>query len=266
MKESIIELKTWRLIDSGLCSAEYNMAVDEALLSNFKEGDLPILRLYRWETSLSLGRFSKLSQSVDMQILEKQKLPFVRRMTGGGILVHGGDLSYSIVLPRENLKDIGIKESYRHLCKFLINLYKKLGLSAKFAHDLKLSISKSNICMASNEPYDIIINGKKIGGNAQRYIKEAVFQHGTIPININHKNFQDIFLEESGLQDIATLDKIGCYITYEELKESLIEAFVESFNVEVIRDGLSPTQQKKANKLQEKKYTKKRWNIDAKQD
>ncbi len=242
------------------------MAVDEALLSEFRESDLPILRLYRWEPSISLGRFSKLSQSVDMKIIEKQKLPFVRRMTGGGILVHGGDLSYSLIFPREYLKDAGVKESYRYLCRFLINLYKKLGLKAEFAHDLKLESSKSNICMASNEPYDIIIDGRKIGGNAQRYTKKLLFQHGTIPLSLDARLFKDIFLEEFGLQEIATLDRIRKAVTYEELKESLIEVFMKSFDVKLIRDDLHPSQLKRANELQKKKYSNKRWNVDAKQD
>ncbi|MEA2091575.1 MAG: lipoate--protein ligase family protein, partial [Campylobacterota bacterium] len=247
-------------------SPEYNMAVDEALLRNFKDGDLPIIRLYRWEPSISLGRFSKLEQSVDIKALQKQNLSYVRRMTGGGILAHGGDLSYSITVPRRTLKDIGVKESYRYLCQFLINLYEKLGLKAEFAHDLKLESSKSNICMASNEPYDIIIDDRKIGGNAQRYTKEVLFQHGSIPIKLDAALFKDVFLEESGLKDIATLDRIGSSVIYEKLKAFLIEAFMESFDAQIIRDDLNTSQIKRACELQEKKYTNIRWNINGKQN
>ncbi len=239
------------------------MAVDEALLSNFKEGDVPILRLYRWEPSLSLGRFSNLTQSIDLQTLHKQKLSFVRRMTGGGVLVHGGDLSYSIVLPRAHLKNRGIKESYRYLCGFLINLYAALGLKAAFAHDLKLNISKSNICMAANEPYDIIIDGKKIGGNAQRYTKEVLFQHGSIPISVDNKAFKDIFLEKSDLQFMATLDKMGNNITYKELARLVTETFSKSFKVELIKETLHVEQLSTIDELLTHKYSQKSWN-DAK--
>ncbi|MCD6433454.1 MAG: lipoate--protein ligase family protein [Sulfurimonas sp.] len=239
------------------------MAVDEALLSNFKESDLPILRLYRWEPSLSLGRFSNLSQSVNLEILKKRNLSFVRRMTGGGILVHGGDISYSLVLPRESLKDIGVKKSYRYLCGFLIKLYEKLELNAKFAHDLNFTTSKSNICMTANEPYDIIIGGKKIGGNAQRYTKDTLFQHGSVPLSLNHNIFKDVFLEDSGLESLATLDRIGKEITDEQLTYLLTEAFSQSFKANFVRDTLNQLELQSAENLLRDKYSTKRWNLNA---
>ena len=153
----MIELKLCRLIETGSGSAAWNMALDEALLSNFKEADLPILRLYRWEPSLSLGRFSKLEESVDRQKIEQSDISYVRRMTGGGILVHGDELSYTLILPRKSLKEKGIKESYRHLCCFLIRLYEELGHKADFACDQHLEGEKSDICLATNEAYDIVI-------------------------------------------------------------------------------------------------------------
>ena len=61
------------------------MAVDEALLLNFQEGDVPILRLYSWEPSLSLGRFSKAKESLDLEKVMERKIPIVRRVTGGGV-------------------------------------------------------------------------------------------------------------------------------------------------------------------------------------
>ena len=259
-------LKSWRLIDTGVSSASYNMAVDEALLSNFNIGNIPILRLYRWEPSLSLGRFSDLNKTLHEKRLYKKDLQYVRRISGGGVLVHGGDLSYSLILPREILKDTGVKESYRYLCKFLIQLYKKLDLNAKFAHELNLESSKSDICMASNEPYDITINGKKMGGNAQRYTTKALFQHGSIPISLDVSIFRDIFVEEYNLNIITTLDKIGKDITYLQLSKLLIESFSESFKVELVNDTLSQVEQKSVDELIKHKYSQRRWNIDAKYD
>ena len=240
------------------------MAVDEALLHNFQEDEMPILRLYRWETSLSLGRFSNTRKSVDLKILRKQNIPLVRRMTGGGVLVHGGDLSYSLILPRASLKHVGVKESYHYLSSFLINLYEKLKLSAEFAYDLNLESSKSNICMASHEPYDIIIDGKKIGGNAQRYTSDVLFQHGSIPMNINNATFDDVFLEESCLNDVNTLQKMKKDVADEELVSLVLESFAQSFEVTLISDSLNLSEQRSADELLINKYSKKRWNIDGK--
>lgn len=241
------------------------MAVDEAILECFMDDDLPILRLYGWERSLSFGRFSDVSKNVNYKAIEKDDISCARRMSGGGILIHGGDLSYSLVLPRSLVKELGVKESYRYLCGFIIKLYEKLGFEADFASELNLESEKSNICMMSNEAYDIIIDGKKIGGNAQRHTKHTLFQHGSIPLSLDVINFEKLFLQESALNDVVTLEKLKSSITYEELKKLLINAFSKTFDVELIEDTLTPSQRKVADELLEKKYSSKRWNIHAKQ-
>lgn len=236
------------------------MAVDEALLNNFKEGDLPIFRLYRWEPSLSIGRFSNPALSIDLQRLHIQNLSYVRRITGGGVLVHGGDISYALILPKRGFKDRGVKENYRDLCGFLIGFYKKLGLNANFSYDLNMQSSKSNICLAANEAYDIIIKGSKIGGNAQRYTRLALLQHGSIPIRLDSMLFEDVFLEESGLQYAASLDKMGIDIEDKELTRLLRESFTQNLDVQLISDTLRPLEQKSIEELLRHKYSQKRWN------
>ena len=256
----------WRLIDTGIGLASWNMAVDEALLNRFKENDMPILRLYGWEPALSLGRFSNVSKSVDLEKLEQQKLTCVRRMTGGGVLVHGEDLSYALILPQVFLKEKGVKESYHYLCRFLIRLYEKLGHTANFAHDLQLESGSSDICLAGNETYDIMIEGKKMGGNAQRHTHHTLFQHGSIPMQIDEVGFKPIFLENSGLEHAATLERLGSMVTYEELTGVLREAFCEVFDVNVMPDSLNLSEERSVRELLSDKYSQRRWNIYAEQD
>lgn len=256
--------KTWRFIDTGYASAAWNMAVDEALLESYNKNDLPILRLYGWEPSLSIGRFSKISQSIDKQELQNQRLPFVRRMTGGGVLVHGGDLSYTLVLPREFLDDKGVKESYRYLCRFLMLLYDRLGYKADFACDLNLELKGSEICLAGNEAYDIMINNQKMGGNAQRYTRHVLFQHGSIPIEMDKVRFKTFFIGDSGLERATSLRELGSSMEYEALTGLLRETFSEAFTAKTVTDTLSLSEEQRARELLRDKYTQQRWNIDAK--
>ncbi|MBN2721621.1 MAG: lipoate--protein ligase family protein [Campylobacterales bacterium] len=256
-------MKRWRLIDTGLGAGAWNMAVDEALINSHKQGDVPILRLYRWDKSISLGRFSSLYKSVDCEQLNKNNISCVRRMSGGGILVHGGDLSYSLILPRIECKE-GVKANYHYLCTFLLRLYEKLGLKAHFVQELGLECKHSNICLAGCEPYDIVIEGKKIGGNAQRYTRNVLFQHGSIPMSLNEIVFDSLFLEESGIKSALSLQKCGVTITHEILAELLIDTFCETFEAEVVPSLLSSYEEQTAKELFEKKYTQKRWNIYAK--
>jgi len=261
----MFELKTWRILDTGKGSASWNMGVDEALLTNFKEDDLPILRLYGWERALSLGRFSDIEQSLDQQKIDEMNFSYVRRMTGGGVLVHAEDISYSLILPRKLLKEVGVKESYHYLCRFLIQFYARLGLDASFASDLQLKQKRSDICLAGHEAYDIMIEDKKMGGNAQRYTHDALFQHGSIPISMDKSHLEVLFISESGLEGAATLEELGCEMSYEKLVLLLRDAFTESFGIDAVLDTLRSCEEEDAKKLMADKYTQQRWNVYAEQ-
>lgn len=262
----MMRVKTWRCIDTGTGTAQWNMAVDEALLENFSEGDLPILRLYGWESALSVGRFSKLQRSVDLEKLKAQGLTCVRRMTGGGVLVHGGDLSYALIMPRAFVAGNGVKESYCYLCRFLVRLYARLGLHADFARSLQLEGKRSEVCLAENEAYDLMIEGGKMGGNAQRHTRKMLFQHGSVPMTLDTARFAPLFLSDSGLERAATLERLGKAIEYKNLAELLQEAFSESFGVELVSDTLQTEEKARAERLLETKYSRQRWNDDAQHD
>src|SRR5215208_4451668 len=78
-------------------SAAMNMAIDEALLET---AIAPAIRFYRWPSpALSFGYFGKFS---DVAIYAAER-DLVRRWTGGGIVFHGDDLTYSIVIPASDL-------------------------------------------------------------------------------------------------------------------------------------------------------------------
>lgn len=246
-----------------MAAAEWNMALDEALLNNFKDGDLPILRFYMWKPSITLGRFSNAQRSLNMDGLEGGNISPVRRMSGGGVLVHGGDLSYSLIMPKKCLQNRGVKESYRYLCGFLINTYEKLGHNAQYANDLNIEYEKSDICLAGIESYDIIINGKKIGGNAQRYRGDILFQQGSIPLKEYEERFKTLFVKDPGFDKTNTLEGLGNFLTCEKLIELLKETFCETFDAELLKGSVNSSEDLTAKNLLSQKYTQERWNIHA---
>src|SRR5256885_13539498 len=78
-------------------SAALNMAIDEALLEAATQ---PTIRFYRWDHSaLSFGYFGKFSEVEGHSV----ECDIVRRWTGGGIVFHGADLTYSIGIPAQDL-------------------------------------------------------------------------------------------------------------------------------------------------------------------
>lgn len=97
------------------------MASDDALLSCYKENNLPILRVYYWDKSFTIG----ISQDFEMYSFKNEyNENYAKRITGGGVLFHGHDVSYSLVIPVNLLEGLNIKESYEFICRFIINFYK----------------------------------------------------------------------------------------------------------------------------------------------
>lgn len=247
------EKSSFRVIIDGQNSAKINMSTDETLIKNFDYESLPILRLYYWNKCFTVG----ISQDTkDYISLSDYSEDFAKRVTGGGVLFHGHDLSYSLVIPSSYFEGYGIKQSYEKICYFLLNFYKKLGLKPTFAKDdLSVNLSKSEFCQVGFEAYDILVNHEKIGGNAQRRTKKVLFQHGSIPIysvKKSNTNFQvsNTFFEKVGI----SLEDIGINITYDEAIKLIVESFKESFNVELINSELNNKEIEIRDNLLKEKY------------
>ena len=231
--------KSFRLISSNTSSAKINMATDDALVKSYEESDKPILRLYSWEDSFTLGVSQKLE---DYTHLKEYKNNCAKRITGGGVLFHGHDLSYCLILPVDYMKNLSVKESYEKICTFLLNFYKNIGLDAKYAKDDEnITLSKSEFCQIGFEAYDIIVNGLKIGGNAQKRSKKFIFQHGSIPIRKVDKK------QELG----NCLEDFNITISYEEAMIELSKAFENTFEVNLIESTLNNKENTYLNKMLE---------------
>lgn len=183
----------WRFINTQSSSAAYNMAVDEFLFEQYKTTRVPVLRLYRWEKPcVSLGRNQKKEQVLNLVNCETDKIEVVVRPTGGQAIYHiPQELSYSLVASIDDLQaSVKIKDSYQKICSLLISVYSKLGLNANFARNCdnrQIRTTNTNLCFASWEADDIIVAGRKIGGNAQRRARNVLLQHGSIPLVFNAK-------------------------------------------------------------------------------
>ncbi|MDA7847873.1 lipoate--protein ligase family protein [Sulfurospirillum sp.] len=185
------------------------MEFDKSLL----ELGEPTLRLYTWKAnSFTLGRSQK------EENIEQFGDDWARRETGGGLLLHGCDVSYSITVPTKLLGSRSVKESYEYLCSFLLHFYKNLGLHVEYAKDIDLELSKSFFCQSGFEPYDMIIKNKKIGGNAQRRTKNTILQHGSIPLKKDTREYAGYSLEEFGVD-----------LSPQKAKNLLRQSFVELF-------------------------------------
>lgn len=229
----------FRLLKSFKKSAKENMAVDKALVKSFDIKNKAVIRFYTWEKSFTVGLSQDVSDYTNKYLSYNNNC--AKRMTGGGVLFHGHDVSYSLLFPSSILGNKSVKESYEHICSFLLNFYKSLGLDAKYAKDDEnITLSKSNFCQVGYEAYDIVVNGIKIGGNAQKRSRNMIFQHGSIPINeIANK-------KEAG----HSLIDLGIVLTYKETIDKLINAFKNTFDVVLEESELNELEEQNLEELQ----------------
>ena len=264
---------TARLIRSGFCDAATNMAIDEAIFLSYRENvSVPTLRLYGWKpAAISIGRSQNPQETLDLDAFQEQNVTFTRRPTGGGIIFHDHELTYSIILAQS---DIGlsyrVKESFESITSFLITAYRNLGIEACFAKNIFRSIPENHtiadFCFSRKEEYDILANGRKLGGNAQKRRRNIILQHGSIPLSFDKTKASQLLKgnRASGALDITTIaDVAKAKINEESLSDALIKAFSARFKTTLKLDNLTNEEKILANELKTYKYTNTGWNFHA---
>ena len=180
-----VEPNQWRLIIDPPASGSWNMAVDDALLEAAQEdGYLPTLRLYSWNPPcLSLGHAQHIRE-VDQEALKKMGWDLVRRPTGGRAILHIDELTYSITGNAEQpILQGGILESYQKISQAFIQMLQKYSLDPRSREESQQAKNQIEpVCFEIPSNYEITVAGKKIIGSAQARRKNAILQHGAIPL------------------------------------------------------------------------------------
>lgn len=261
--------KKWRLINSGACSAYYNMALDEAIAIHVKEGKaIPTLRLYKWDRpSVSLGCFQK-NADVDMVYCADAGIPIVRRPTGGRAILHNKELTYSFSIRTNNeFFSKGIFDSYKKISRALYLALQKVGIKPEIKMERNTSRQKikgSPLCFQSTSYGELTIEGRKMAGSAQKRWNDGLLQQGSLPYLIDipliHKVFRlkDMRAEDfvmTGLMDVLPALK------EETLMESIKKAFEEVFGIDIISAHPSEGEEALALRLQEEKYQTPEWTL-----
>lgn len=247
-----------RVIDSGYNNGAMNMAIDEALLKS----KIPVLRFYRWKpAALSIGYFQPIT-NIDLLNLKKNKIDFVRRLTGGKAVLHDDELTYSFIID-EKLMPKSVIESYKIISKPILGALNSLGLKAAMNESVKKR-EVSAVCFNDPSWYEIKVNDKKIVGSAQKRVDGKVLQHGAVLIDIDIKKYFSLFkskkLDFSQAKITSIKKELKRAIGFTLIKDAMINAFRKEFDSEIIYDKLTKKEKKDAENLSKTKYSKKEWN------
>jgi lipoyl(octanoyl) transferase len=159
-----------------------NMAVDEALLEAALEHGECTVRWYRWrEATVSLGYFQP-AEAADA-IPELACLPMVRRLTGGGAILHHHEWTYSCTVPPDNPLAENPTRIYDLVHARVVAALAEQGIHAALRGEALAEREGTFLCFGRGDPRDIVLAGQKILGSAQRRRRGAVLQHGSLLVH-----------------------------------------------------------------------------------
>jgi lipoate-protein ligase A len=164
------------LLNSGPGEPAFNMAMDEALLEAMPRLRHPVLRFYSWiRPAASFGYFQKYFEVEQMTPLR----PLVRRPTGGGLVPHAADWTYSLSFPPSHeWYSITAIESYRRIHACLQAAFSRVHLRTELAPAANKSYAGQ--CFSGYVQFDLLWQGKKIAGAAQRRRRDGLLIQGSV--------------------------------------------------------------------------------------
>jgi len=187
---------TWLLLDSGPGDPATNMALDECLLHAAPRLGQPVLRFYGWtQPAATFGYFQHFASVETMTPLR----PLIRRPTGGGLVAHDADWTYSLTIPQSHpWYSLRAEASYRQLHEWLNAAFTRLRLPTELAPRCAKELPGQ--CFAGPEKSDLVLGGRKVAGAAQRRTKAGLLIQGSIqpiPLGITQNDWQEAVCDEA---------------------------------------------------------------------
>ena len=207
----------WFFLNSGRGAAAENMAWDAALLESAPRLGAPVLRFYGWtEAAATFGYFQ---HHADIERLTTLR-PIIRRPTGGGLVPHDRDWTYSLAFPPADpwyaLKAV---ESYRRVHEWVQSAFAACRVSTELSPSAVKEAPGQ--CFIGAEQFDVLLDAKKIAGAAQRRTRDGLLIQGSIqpPANLERTRFEaeqrEVAVRQWGVEweklepDQALLDRMG---------------------------------------------------------
>ena len=209
-------MPAWHLLESNAADAAFNMALDEALLVTAARRRVPLLRVYRWtQPAASFGYFQK----YPAHLAATRQL--VRRPTGGGLVYHGADTTYTVVAPPDDpLAALRTTEAYRLLhqavaaalpqvaarvsawpavspgCARVSDPAREADRRSPSPSASAPVASRRYECFLNPVPGDVVVDGRKLAGGAQRRSKRGLLHQGSIAATVTAAQLADGFRQQ----------------------------------------------------------------------
>ncbi len=241
-----------------------NMAFDEFLLKKAGEGGIH-LRLYGWDKiTVSIGYPQSVSRSLDLDFLQQEDIPFVRRITGGKAVVHHNEITYAVASAEQLFfENPSPLYPYIKVAEALKKFLSFLSLQPQLAQGNPSSLSRTDLaCFSFPAGWEVKVKGRKVISAAMKRLKRSFMIHGTIPLCydrqlISRATKTPLALLERSFYSLCEL--LPSLPPREELEGLFIRAFSETFSAEV--EKVSSLQFREEILALEARYTSREWNF-----
>jgi len=200
-----------RFIDLGVVTPEYSVSADRVILKSHCGNDT-LLIYSRDRPCVSVGRFQKVDETVNLEYVKKNNISVVRRVSGGSnIYSDENQLTYSLVVSKDKLPP-SRDGSFAMICGAAVAALKELGIAAE------------------HKPVnDILVNGKKISGGAQARSNSAVLQHGSIILDIDDSVVTSSLIDTKK-RSYGGLTSVKECLGYVPSRSVIVDALISGFS------------------------------------
>jgi lipoate-protein ligase A len=250
----------WRILSDTLRpqgrSGAWNMAVDEVLLSEVEAGrSPPTLRVYGWAPAcVSLGHSQKAERELDLAKVRDLAYDVVVRATGGRAVLHVGELTYSIIAAPDSEDWCATQAiSYRTISQAVAQALAEEGfgvsLDRGYPVEKPQGLRAMTPCFSSTARSEVVWGDRKVVGSAQRRLRGAFLQHGSILVSRDHRKMVDCLNldEDKRLRYLEILDRnsvsleeaLGRNVDWSQLAGGFERRFAEALGLDFEYCGLS---------------------------
>jgi lipoate-protein ligase A len=261
-------MKNWRsLTHERPLPGFLNMAIDEYLFRSLSKEPETVLRFYQWERpTASLGYGQRAARVVDPEFCRRNGIDIVRRQTGGKLVLHHQEITYSVVSNDVETFTSTLGGSYKLISQALVKGLEKMGLAASLSEKAPPFYARGTMpCFSHPAQDEIEIGGLKIVGSAQKRTGGRFLQHGSIPMDHDEDLLKAVSLHqvEGGIHMTSLGRELGREIDFGWGVERLKDGFAEFFGVLLPPLMLTDGDWDQIRDIESHKYADPRWTFEG---
>lgn len=229
----------WRLISHPPQPGQVNMDLDLSLLNELDKSSSPatVIRFYAWDKpTVSLGKHQQHSAGADLGYCRREGIPIVHRPSGGRAVLHADELTYAVISNDDGFFPMqSLHQTYYAIGLMLQEGFSRLGIQTDLARSgRRLEYPRPagprlpSPCFVTTSRYELLCQGRKIAGSAQRRLRRAFLQHGSIPLSIDYPRMAAALRSSPELLQrsvISVSEAAGRPVGREELEAALRKSF-----------------------------------------